>query len=209
MEDCMRCHGAHFEGSVTALVQPVDTKGPWKLTDPAIADKPAIPCLACHAMHREGTPLAKGTQRIAAREELIRPSLGLFDRRSRTNIPVASLALPAMYEGERRVRTSPDKRQALCYQCHAATAAAQAGSGDDRTPLGVHEGLSCLSCHQKHSQNTRQSCAGCHPRLSNCGRDVEKMDTSFADPKSRHNVHFVKCIDCHPKGVPARKKLAA
>ena len=54
---------------------------------------------------------------------------------------------------------SQDPRQALCYQCHAprqpeaGTVAAvngwgrQVGSGDDRTPMGVHEGLSCLSCH--------------------------------------------------------------
>ena len=102
------------------------------------------------------------------------------------------------------MRISPDQRQALCYQCHAPLASAQVGSGDDRTPLGVHEGISCLGCHQKHSQNTRQSCAGCHPRLSNCGLDVEKMDTTFANLKSPHNIHTVKCIDCHPKGVPKK-----
>ena len=78
-------------------------------------------------------------------------------------------------------------------------------SGDDRTPVGVHEGISCLGCHQKHSQNTRQSCATCHPRLSNCGLDVAKMDTTFGNPKSAHNIHTVKCIDCHPKGVPRRR----
>ena len=53
---------------------------------------------------------------------------------------------------------------------------AQVGSGDDRTGIGVHEGLSCLACHQKHGQQTRASCANCHPRLSNCGLDVEKME---------------------------------
>jgi hypothetical protein len=113
-----------------------------------------------------------------------------------------------MMGGSRRVRTSPDRRQALCYQCHAPLADRQVGGGDDRTPIGVHEGLSCLACHQKHGQNTRASCADCHPRLSNCGIDVEKMDTTFLSPSSKHNVHFVKCVDCHTKGVPPRRKSA-
>jgi hypothetical protein len=205
MDDCFRCHGMHFEGPIGAVVQPVDTKGPWTLARERLASRPAIPCLACHAMHREGEPLTRPAERVAAKEETMRPSLGLFDRRSRLNIRAAVLPLPVMYDGERRVKISPDARQALCYQCHAALSTAQAGSADDRTPIGVHEGLSCLACHQKHSQNTRQSCASCHPRLSNCGLDVEKMDTTFANRKSRHNIHFVKCADCHPKGVPKKK----
>jgi choline dehydrogenase-like flavoprotein len=63
----------------------------------------------------------------------------------------------------------------------------------------------CLACHAKHGQTTRASCAACHPRLSNCGRDVETMDTTFKDPESRNDVHRVACGDCHPKGVRARK----
>jgi len=205
MDDCFRCHGMHFDGSVAALVQPLDTKGPWRLTDTSLANQPAIPCLACHTMHREGQPLTRPAERVAGREEIARPSLGLFDRRSRTNIRVDALPLPVMLEGSRAVRMSPDTRQALCYQCHAALAAAQVGTGDDRTPIGVHEGISCLACHQTHSQNTRQSCATCHPRLSNCGIDVAKMDTTFGNPKSAHNIHTVKCVACHPKGVPKRR----
>jgi hypothetical protein len=41
--------------------------------------------------------------------------------------------------------------------------------------------------------------------LSNCGLDVETMDTTFKSIKSPYNVHFVKCIDCHTKGVPKKK----
>ena len=111
-----------------------------------------------------------------------------------------------LVEGTRRLGASPDQRQALCYQCHAPQASAQVASGDDRTPIGVHEGLSCLACHQKHGQQTRASCADCHPRLSNCGLDVEKMDTTFVNTKSAHNVHFVKCADCHRGGVPRRRE---
>jgi hypothetical protein len=55
---------------------------------------------------------------------------------------------------------------------------------------------------------TRASCAACHPRLSNCGLDVEKMDTSFKSPESLHDIHRVACIDCHPAGVPKKKTKA-
>jgi hypothetical protein len=110
-----------------------------------------------------------------------------------------------MLDGSRAVKISPDSRQALCYQCHAPLAGGLVGTGDDRTPVGVHEGLSCLACHLKHGQQTRASCANCHPRLSNCGLDVEKMDTTFLTTASSHNVHFVKCADCHSKGIPRKR----
>ncbi len=42
---------------------------------------------------------------------------------------------------------------ALCTQCHAPNAAHEAGSQDDRTPAGVHEGLSCIACHANHSND--------------------------------------------------------
>jgi len=116
------------------------------------------------------------------------------------------LPMPAMKDGERPVKMSPDRRQVLCYQCHAPRAGMQVFSGDDRTPIGVHEGLSCQACHAKHGQSTRASCAGCHPRLSNCGIDVEKMDTTFKSPDSLHDVHRVACLDCHPKGVPKKSR---
>jgi hypothetical protein len=205
IDDCLRCHGMHFDGSIHDVVEPLDTRGPWKIKDAALAGRPTIPCLSCHVTHREGMPLKKPSQRIGVREELFRPSLGLFDRRARMNMGTSLLHLPAMHDGERLVTMSPDPRQSLCYQCHAPLASGQLGSGDDRTPKGVHEGLSCLGCHEKHSQNTRQSCADCHPRLSNCGIDVEKMDTTFVNPTSKHNIHWVQCIDCHPAGIPKKK----
>ncbi len=208
MDDCLRCHGMHFQGAVRDLVTPVSRKGPWQLKNSAMAGQPVIPCLTCHAMHRQGKPLGKPAVKPVKPgpgQELFRPSLSLFDRREFEHIPNAGLPLPRMLETGRAVKVSPDQRQALCYQCHAAMAARQVGSGDDRTPVGVHEGISCLACHQKHRQTTRVSCADCHPRLSNCGIDVEKMDTTFLNVNSAHNVHFVKCEDCHPKGVPPRK----
>jgi hypothetical protein len=220
MDDCLRCHGMHFEGGIRDLVAPLDARGPWRLLRPELADQPAIPCLSCHQVHREGELLPRAARQIeqsagktagqsagkpSARQELSRPSVGLFDRREQKHFSVELLPLPGMRDGTRAVKISPDTRQALCYQCHAPEASGLVGSGDDRTPVGVHEGLSCLACHLKHGQQTRASCATCHPRLSNCGLDVEKMDTTFAATASRHNIHFVKCADCHPKGIPKKR----
>jgi hypothetical protein len=208
MDDCLRCHGMHFEGAIRDLVTPVDTRGPWRLARPELARRPVIPCLTCHQMHRQGPTLFRPAVKAAnasTTEEITRPSLGLFDRRELEHVSLERLPLPKMHQGARAIRISPDQRQALCYQCHAPLSTFDVGSGDDRTPVGVHEGLSCLACHEKHGQKTRASCSNCHPQLSNCGLNVETMDTTFRSMTSPHNIHFVKCTDCHTKGVPARR----
>jgi hypothetical protein len=208
IDDCLRCHGMHFEGGINDLVTPVNRAGPWSMKATEMTNEPSMPCLTCHETHRPGQPMQKTGEegrKPGPTQEITRPSLALFDRRTGQYLPLAELPMPAMREGERQVRMSPDRRQALCYQCHAPTALMQVGSGDDRTGLGVHEGISCLSCHAQHGQQTRASCATCHPKMSNCGLDVEKMDTTFKLSESKHNIHWVKCADCHPQGVPKRK----
>jgi hypothetical protein len=66
----------------------------------------------------------------------------------------------------------------------------------------VHEGLSCLDCHQKHNNSAKAACSACHPAVSDCGLDVEKMDTTFLSKTSQHNIHTMACRDCHPQGPP-------
>ena len=211
MDDCLRCHGMHYQDGIRELVAPLDRRGPWRLVEQQLTQRPAMPCLTCHSIHRTGPQLKKAALdgRVdGPKQEINRPSLAFYDRRTQRHIPVADLPVPVMLEGERTVRMSRDQRQALCYQCHAAEAGRQVGSGDDRTAIGVHEGISCLSCHLKHGQKTRASCAECHPKMSNCGLDVETMDTSFRSADSKHNIHWVKCADCHPKGIPAKRQAA-
>jgi hypothetical protein len=207
MDDCLRCHGMHFEGGIRDLVSPLTVAGPWHLKSAELTAQPVIPCLTCHQMHHQGAPLGKSIQdkpTPSTQQEINRPSLALFDRRELDHVSVAELPLPKMFDGAREVHISPDQRQALCYQCHAPLATEQVRSGDDRTPVGVHEGLSCMACHLKHGQQTRPSCSTCHPKLSNCGIPVEKMDTTFKDRRSPHNIHFVKCVDCHAHGIPRK-----
>jgi hypothetical protein len=209
-DQCLQCHGMYFERSIRSLVGPLNLLGPWRLATTTVRpDEPAIPCLACHEAHRPGLPRALRAVALAGHPSEPVPSPAAFyDRREQVHYPVEALPLPAMRDGVRPVRVSPDPRQAVCYQCHAPDHTFQVGSGDDRTCVGVHEGLSCLACHAGHDLDARASCATCHPRLSNCGLDVAQMDTTFKAATSRHNIHFVKCADCHTTGVPERKPAA-
>jgi hypothetical protein len=219
-DDCFRCHGMYFGGGIRDLVAPAGAHGRWQLTRPELADEPTIPCQACHWIHREGPMQSRPDTRGVETGPAIRDSLAFYDRREELHFPTASLALPQLYDGPRLIKVSPDPRQGVCYQCHAprqpeteSVAAKngwgpQASSGDDRTPTGVHEGLSCLACHGGHNEDARASCATCHPAMSHCGIAVEKMDTTFANPKSAHNIHWVKCADCHQHGVPRVKASA-
>jgi hypothetical protein len=218
-DDCLRCHGMHFNGAVRDLVQPVNATGPWHVIR-EFANAPAMPCLACHQIHREGPMQSKPAERISATVAPASATVGLFDRREQVHIAASQLPMPVLFDGSRPVKISPDQRQAICYQCHAPRqpetgtdaarihAGPQIASGDDRTPVGVHEGISCISCHNGHRENAVSSCKTCHPQMSNCGIDVEKMDTTFANAKSAHNVHWVRCTDCHQHGVP-KPKIAA
>jgi hypothetical protein len=204
----------HFNGPIRDLVLPQNSQGPWHVVRKDLADQPAIPCQTCHQVHREGPVESKPQKRISVAGSAIQDSLAFFDRREQTHFTVASLTIPELRDGTRLVTVSQDPRAAICYQCHAprrpeaGTVAetngwgSQFGSGDDRTPVGVHEGLSCIACHTGHNQNARASCKTCHPQMSNCGVDVEKMDTTYANAASPHNIHWVKCADCHQHGLP-------
>jgi hypothetical protein len=218
MEDCLRCHGMHFNGAIRDLVQPVKMQGPWRLIRGELANEPVMPCQTCHWAHREGELATKPKQRITAAGKVTSNAAAFFDRRERIHFASASLAIPRLFEKDRVVRVSSDQRQGICYQCHAprqpetGTEAAlhswgpQVGSGDDRTPIGVHEGLSCISCHSGHNESAAASCTSCHPEMSHCSLDVRKMDTTYSNRSSTHDIHWVRCVDCHEHGVPKIKR---
>jgi hypothetical protein len=202
-ESCFRCHGMFFDGIISDLVTPVDIRGPWHLVDEEIATVPTIPCMACHHIHVEGSPAVRpdysDPATIAARRESRAANVSFYDRYERMHFEASELpALRLSYNGA-SVQVATDARQRVCVQCHAPNAFRQAGSSDDRTPRGVHEGLSCGACHAPHSNDARGSCANCHPQLSNCGLDVDTMKTTYADPTSPNNIHFVACADCHTR----------
>lgn len=200
--DCFRCHGMYYDGSIKDLLEPLSTEGPWQLKEKGKATDPVIPCLTCHPIHMENEPMARpGTMDDPAaihyqREE--RSALtGLYLRSDRMHLRADQLGKPDMYEGEIPVLVSDDPLQRMCIQCHAPNWEHQAGSEDDRTPVGVHEGISCRACHRGHSNDPRNACLTCHPAVSSCGLDVRTMNTSYRDRESPHNIHSMACTDCH------------
>ena len=199
--DCLRCHGMFFEGSIDQVVEPLSIKGPWKLKDEKLAKIPVIPCMACHQIHQAGSPKIKpdysDPKTIFYKKKGAIANLGLYDRNEKVYFPIAELPKLNLWDGERKVIVSDDLIMRNCVQCHAPNANHQAGTADDRTPRGVHEGLSCMACHEAHSNNAKNSCLSCHPAISNCKMDVTKMNTSYADADSPNNIHFVSCKDCH------------
>ena len=188
--DCFRCHGMFFPSDIGDLLSVGGARHPGAFKDPAKDKQPAIPCLACHQVHAPAD-----TTRLA----------GLYDHREQSHFPAGLLPVAAVYQGDRAVKVSRDPRQRSCVFCHAPDATHQLGTSDDRTPAGVHEGLSCLDCHLTHNNSAKASCAACHPADSHCGIEVQKMDTTFLSAQSKHNIHTVACQDCHPQGIPQKR----
>lgn len=204
--DCLRCHGMFNEGTIYDIVEPVSMQGPWKLLDESLADRPVIPCFACHQIHTDNDPATvnrdwnhRDNAIKERRDETLgrNPSASLYVRADRIYMRADQLPTVQMNDGVNTILSSEGPSQRLCQQCHAPNFRHMAGSEDDRTPRGVHEGISCTSCHELHSNNASRSCVTCHPAISNCGLDVTTMNTTFADPTSKNNIHFVACKDCH------------
>lgn len=206
--DCLRCHGMFSDVNITELVEPIDVNGPWKFKNSEMSMNPSIPCMACHKIHNEGfahknpdysVPKSAFYQRLISKSKA-----SFYNRQDESHVLIENLPKLQLWEGKRLVNVSDDLLMRNCIQCHAPNAYHQAGTSDDRTPRGVHEGLSCLACHDPHSNDSRQSCIKCHPTISNCKLDVTMMNTTYVDQSSPNNIHWVGCIDCHSKGIPKR-----
>ncbi len=110
----------------------------------------------------------------------------------------------AFYDGTKGAYVQVADETALCENCHVA------GTDDSHDLKGsVHEGLLCVSCHLRSEMNLdpRDSCRFCHPAVGPKGHpDVTKLDTTYLNKDSKHNIHFVSSKTCHPLGIPAAKK---
>ena len=205
--DCLRCHGMFYEGNINTLMDLDGKPAEWKIIDRKQEMRPAVPCLACHRIHIEN-PVSKRyvSMTDSARNSIKRnPKTALYMRSEKMSLRSDFLTKVQMMDGNREVVAASDPNTLLCMQCHAPNSVHQAGSEDDRTPVGVHEGISCTMCHQPHSGNTYASCDQCHPAMSNCGIDVKTMNTTFKDPKSPNDIHRIDCISCHTDGKYKRK----
>ena len=202
--DCLRCHGMFYEGTVLDLVEPISMEGPWKMKDESRSNLATIPCLTCHQIHSKGAPAVRpdysNPNFVFYGRLMQNNSIGLYFRHEKIHFDLANLPTPVILNGADTVRTPADPVYRLCVQCHAPSVRHQAGSSDDHTPTGVHEGLSCRACHEPHSNYQRNSCDKCHPAISNCKIDVKTMNTTYFSPNSENDIHFVDCKDCHTDG---------
>jgi len=203
---CLRCHGMFYDGNINTLLQKTpNSSGEWSFLNGGIASVPTIPCLACHGIHTGNEQLGMATRlddpkEISYARPLRYTSLAYYIRADRRHIRADLLTKIAMSDLGKPVKVADDPATRLCMQCHSPNFKHQAGSQDDHTPTGVHEGLSCLACHVPHSNDARNSCSQCHPAISNCKLDVTKMNTSFADKNSPNNIHSMNCLSCHADG---------
>ena len=196
--DCLRCHGMYYDGNINDLIEkPQIADGNWKLNQKEKATDPTIPCLACHQIHSENEPLEKNIAKDLTAEEKRNPSISWYIRTDKRQQRADKLQKLTMVDQERAIKVSDDPANKLCVQCHSSNFSHQVGSEDDRTPTGVHEGISCTACHSPHSNDARSSCKTCHPAISNCKLDVTTMNTTFYDLKSPNNIHSVSCKSCH------------
>jgi len=196
--DCFRCHGMFYEGNIHTLMNLDGKPHEWKIIDRKQELRPAIPCLSCHQIHAENPVSRRFVSTTTARIPVERnPKTALYVRADKTHLRSDLLVKVQMMDGEREVSGAGDPNTLLCMQCHAPNFVRQVGSQDDRTPIGVHEGISCTTCHQPHSGNTRASCDQCHPAMSNCGIDVKNMNTTYKDRRSPNDIHRIDCKSCH------------
>ena len=145
---------------------PIDNQGPWNSW--TRTSRPCPPCRARPAtsVHRKGEPLGPRTAR-GSRPAPSRRSCG--PRSPSTTAAPASTFRSRSCRSPRCGRGAGPSTRAPTAGRRSATSATRRGRGtrcspgDDRTPTGVHEGLSCQACHAGHGQETRGFLRGLPP----------------------------------------------
>ena len=199
--DCFRCHGMFYDGTVKDLMNMDGEPSTWAIKDKKQELRPAIPCLACHQIHSENPVSERYVSSLDTASKPARnPRTALYVRADKIYLRSDRLTPVAMKDGDQPVNRAVDANTLLCQQCHAPDYVHRAGSQDDRTPVGVHEGIGCTSCHKVHSGDTRESCVLCHSEVSkNCKADVRKMNTTYLSKNSSYDIHRLTCVSCHEK----------
>lgn len=177
--DCFRCHGMFYDGDIHTLIS-LDGESPheWTIRDEKQKTRATIPCLACHQIHTENPVSDRYISMSDTTGKPVRhPSTAHYMRADKEYLRSDHLTRIKVLDGRRTVNSATDNNTLLCMQCHSPNFQRHAGSEDDRTPTGVHEGISCTSCHKPHSNDTRESCAQCHSSLT-----TEQVDALYANP---------------------------
>lgn len=225
-QTCLKCHSPEL-GSVkiTDVVQPIDQKGPWKLVGSYAnaGDTPAISCLGCHQPHAPKTAALLPGMDFADESTFYRSvpapqttNLWIYDAFAQKYVDPGPIA-PVM-NGDQSIPVADTRANRVCYTCHATERAESnlfepntppegdnsVGTGDDRTLMGAHQGISCVTCHMpggSHTFNPMNACSQCHsPGNTTASLDyVTTVQTSYTDPslsmlsgnQSSLNIHFL------------------
>jgi hypothetical protein len=197
--DCLRCHGMFYDGTIHDLMNLEGEPSSWVIKNKEQEERPVMPCLTCHQMHTDNPVSKRYVSSSDSSSRLIRnPRTALYVRADQMHLRSDMLTPVAMKDNGRQVNRAIDNITLLCQQCHAPDYIHTIGSQDDRTPVGVHEGFSCIACHKVHSGDTRESCLQCHAEVSpNCKLDVRTMNTTYLSRESPVDIHRISCVSCH------------
>lgn len=169
--DCFRCHGMFYDGDINNLMT-LDGKDPakWHIKEAEQAGRPTITCLACHQVHAS-QPRSAAYKDLSTekRGQLLKktshPGTALYMRAEKRHMPSADLMQVKMYRQDTLVRISEDTNVKLCMQCHSPNGVHALGSEDDKTPVGTYEGMSCMDCHDPHSNKVKNEYRNVHLSL--------------------------------------------
>ena len=198
--DCLRCHGMFYDGNINDLMYLEGEPSAWYIKDTKQELRPAIPCLSCHQIHTDNPVSKRYISTMDSTTKSVRQTRNvLYVRSEKMHLRSDMLTPVTMKDDDNKpVNRAIDPNTLLCQQCHAPDYVHRAGSQDDRTPVGVHEGISCTACHKVHSGDTRESCLICHSEVSkNCRMDVRTMNTTYLSKNSPNDIHRINCTSCH------------
>lgn len=208
-QTCLKCHSPELGTTdIATIVQPIDTKGPWKLTDAYSSDAnaPSISCMACHKSHTPVDPgllpgMDFGDESTFYRNVAppITTNLYVYDALAQNSVEPQRIA--DVLDKGKAIPIGQSLSNRLCYTCHATERAESnlfeprttasgdngIGTGDDRTLTGAHQGIECVTCHMvggSHSFNPMGSCGQCHGEGGATAplAYVTKVRTSYNDP---------------------------
>lgn len=170
--DCFRCHGMHYDGNIHDLMSLEGDAESWHIKNKKQADRPSMTCLACHQMHNGDqekkvpyNSLSKDS-RDALMQKTARPTTALYMRAEKRHLPSDKIYRATIHHNDSLVRISDEPNTWLCMQCHAPNSRREACTEDDKTPMGIYEGMSCLDCHNPHSNELKNNYRNVHTKLS-------------------------------------------
>jgi hypothetical protein len=169
--DCLRCHGMFYDGTIHDLMSLEGLPSDWKIKEKKQETRPTVPCLACHQIHTENAVSKRYVSMIDSSQTLTprHPKTSLYIRADKMHLRSDLLIPVTMMDGDREVEMAKDPNTLLCMQCHSPDYSHQANTEDDRTPIGMHEGVSCILCHKPHSGDTKDYRDQHHPAMPNSG----------------------------------------